>query len=162
SARSRVLESKLALDAARRRGHRSSRHVFRRADPRALRMKRVVAILISAAASATACGVEETPPGALPAPDPAVEAVKLAERRFPSMIDLHAGVIARTCSPNRGVCHASKNSPNLTTATGLLRAIGAPCNAATPDPRAGFDACERPADRMIVGDAAIKVAWIDR
>src|SRR5882672_8488228 len=69
--------------------------------------------------------------------------------RIPTFLELHATVIARTCSPNPGVCHQSKNYPDLRTPGSLLAMIGMPCNLEIPDPAQGADGCEARADRLL-------------
>lgn len=92
------------------------------------------------------------------APGPLAE----ARGRFPSFIDLHQGVIARSCSPNPGVCHNSGNVPDLSTPRNMLAIIGAPCNTEIPDPRQGWNACERAADHLVAGDLERALAWTER
>jgi len=77
-----------------------------------------------------------------------------AEARFPTGLDLHKQVIQRTCSPNEGVCHNTKEYPDLHTAANFMAAFEAPCNVQSGTPEGSFDLCERPGDRFsIVSDA---------
>lgn len=85
-----------------------------------------------------------------------------ARARFPSFIDLHQGVIARSCSPNPGVCHNSGNVPDLSTPRSVLAILGAPCNTEIPDPRQGYNACERAADHLVAGALDLPLAWTER
>ena len=91
---------------------------------------------------------DRTPPGAV-APYTGDDPVVLeAQARFPTGLDLHVKVITRTCSPTEGVCHNTKEYPDLHTAANFLAAIEAPCNV-QPGTREGvFDRCERPGDRF--------------
>jgi hypothetical protein len=75
-------------------------------------------------------------------------AVLEAQDRLPTGLDLHAKVIYRTCSPNGGVCHNSKEYPDLRTPASFLAALGAPCNVQPGTPQAVYDRCERPGDRI--------------
>jgi hypothetical protein len=49
-----------------------------------------------------------------------------AEEKIPTFLALHTTVIARSCSPNPGVCHQSNNYPDLSTAGSVLSMIGMP------------------------------------
>ena len=112
-------------------------------------MKRVLLALFL-----VAC--EAAPASDAPAP------LALARARFPSFLDLHQGVIARSCSPNPGVCHNSGNVPDLSTPRNVLAILGAPCNTEIPDPRQGWNACERAADHLIAGELQRELAWSER
>ncbi len=95
--------------------------------------------------------VVATPSGAAPytGSNPAVVD---AQNRLHTGLDLHAKVIYRTCSPNGGVCHNNKEYPDLRTPASFLAAIGAPCNVQPGTPESVFDRCERPGDRINLGD----------
>ncbi|MFO0725406.1 MAG: hypothetical protein U1E65_16605 [Myxococcota bacterium] len=93
-------------------------------------------------------------PAEVPPPSP----LELAAARFPDLSRLHEGVIQRSCGPNRGVCHNSSNYPELSTVGALNEALGAPCNLELPDPRLGWNACERAADRAVVGSFRARLA----
>jgi hypothetical protein len=75
-----------------------------------------------------------------------------ATATLPTAAVLHASVIRRSCSPNRGVCHNSSSYPDLSTPAGLMATLGAACNVEIPDPTLGWDACEQRADRLLAGD----------
>jgi hypothetical protein len=81
-------------------------------------------------------------------------AVLEAQDRLPTGLDLHAKVIYRTCSPTGGVCHNSKEYPDLRTPASFLAALGAPCNVQPGTPQAVYDRCERPGDRLALGPEA--------
>jgi hypothetical protein len=85
-----------------------------------------------------------------------------AKKSFPRLIDLHAGVIARTCSPNPGVCHQSNNYPDMRTAGGFLALVKAPCNIQIPDHSQGWDGCEVEGDRLTISGARTEIAWIEK
>jgi hypothetical protein len=124
------------------------------------------------------CGGAKSPPHApetqpMPAAQPAqtgpmamtpTEAPDVTEARakFPRLIDLHAGVIARTCSPNPGVCHQTNNYPDMHTAGNFLSLVNAPCNVQIPDPKQGWDSCEQKGDKIRLGDQLSDVAWLEK
>lgn len=76
------------------------------------------------------------------------EVVLLAQQRFPTGLDLHKKVIWRTCTPNGGVCHNTKEYPDLHTPANFAAAFSAPCNVQPGDFGAVFDGCEQPGDRI--------------
>jgi len=79
--------------------------------------------------------------------DPARQAVEEARERFPTYLALHTGVITRTCTPNMGVCHNTKEYPDLRTPQTMLGILDQPCNLAESVALNIYDGCER------VGDA---------
>lgn len=79
-------------------------------------------------------------------PDPAREAADEAQERFPTYLDLHTEVIARTCTPNMGVCHNIKEYPDLHTPQTMLGIIDQPCNLAESVPLNVYNGCERKGD----------------
>jgi hypothetical protein len=83
-----------------------------------------------------------------PAIDPAQEAVDEARERFPTYLDLHTEVIARTCTPNMGVCHNIKEYPDLRTPQTMLGIVDQPCNLAEAVPLNVYDGCERVGDSL--------------
>lgn len=82
------------------------------------------------------------------APDPAQEAVDAARERFPTYLVLHTEVIARTCTPNMGVCHNIKEYPDLHTPQTMLGVIDQPCNLAESVALNVYDGCERTGDTI--------------
>lgn len=82
-----------------------------------------------------------------------------AKLRYPNLFRLQTGHIEKTCSPNPGVCHNSNNYPEFRTVGNLIAAISAPCNIEMPDVTQGWDACERPADVLIVDGERYPIAW---
>jgi len=76
------------------------------------------------------------------------EVVLQAQERFPTGLDLHKKVIWRTCTPNGGVCHNTKEYPDLHTPANFAAAFSAPCNVQSGEFGAVFDGCERPGDRV--------------
>lgn len=83
-----------------------------------------------------------------PAVDPAQEAVDEARERFPTYLDLHTEVIARTCTPNMGVCHNIKEYPDLRTPQTMLGIVDQPCNLAESVALNVYDGCERVGDAL--------------
>ena len=80
--------------------------------------------------------------------------VREAQARFPTALDLHAKVIRRSCSPNDGVCHHTKEYPDLHTAANFLKIVEAPCNIQAGTREGIFDRCERPGDRFQLATSA--------
>lgn len=78
-----------------------------------------------------------------------------AQARFPTALDLHAKVIRRSCSPLDGVCHHTKEYPDLHTAANFLGIIEAPCNVQAGTREGIFDRCERPGDRFQLATDAV-------
>lgn len=78
-----------------------------------------------------------------------------AQARFATGLDLHVKVIARTCSPTEGVCHNTKEYPDLHTAANFLGTIEAPCNIQAGTREGIFDRCERPGDRFELASDAV-------
>jgi hypothetical protein len=71
-----------------------------------------------------------------------------AQARFPTGLDLHKKVIWRTCTPNGGVCHNTKEYPDLHTPANFAAAFSSPCNIQSGEFGAVYDGCERPGDRV--------------
>jgi hypothetical protein len=85
-----------------------------------------------------------------------------AQTEFRTGFDLHTKVIRRTCGPTGGVCHNSKEFPDLHTPANLLSAVGAPCNVQSGSYEAVFDRCERPGDRVRLGEGPEReVGWLE-
>lgn len=80
-----------------------------------------------------------------------------AESAYPDLATLHALGVAPTCSLNDGVCHSSKQYPNLDAATELLDLIGAPCQIGASNLDGVPDECEIPGDRLVLGGKAHEV-----
>jgi hypothetical protein len=69
---------------------------------------------------------------------------------YPTFRSLHEAVIAPTCGPRGGVCHNSKQFPDLHTPDNMLAAVGQRCNQLTEDPMAILDLCEPAGDRLLL------------
>jgi hypothetical protein len=94
------------------------------------------------------------------------EVVLLAQERFPTGLDLHKKVIWRTCTPNGGVCHNTKEYPDLHTPANFAAAFSAPCNIQSGEFAAVYDGCERPGDRVRFegygfGTDELEIGWIE-
>jgi len=87
-----------------------------------------------------------------------------AQARFPTGLDLHRKVIWRTCTPNGGVCHNSKEYPDLRTPASFAAAFDSRCNVQPGEYSSVFDGCEGAGDRMrfdgSFGGPPIEIAWI--
>jgi hypothetical protein len=70
---------------------------------------------------------------------------------------LHEQTIARTCSLNAGVCHNSREYPDLHTVSNLIAAIGRPCNVAALRAADVRDACEPVGDHLVIPSLAVDV-----
>ena len=115
----------------------------------------------------TACGGD---PAQAPAPEPEPEQtektlVDEAAEQMPTYLDLHAQVVYRTCSPTSGVCHNTKEFPDLHTPGNMLDAIGKPCNLGE-EPGDIYDGCEPAGDiiRLTTGPRSgdeMTIAWHD-
>lgn len=107
----------------------------------------------------------ETPPlaGDLktdPAAPDAPTCSDCAEAKFPDVAALFERSLHRTCSPNFGVCHNSRQQPDLSTLAGFLGAIGQRCNGLRDDPATIDNLCEPPGDllRIANGSATFEAA----
>lgn len=107
-----------------------------------------------------ACAGGETKKTELPPPTAIV--VDQALQAFPRFIEVQDKVIARSCSPNPGVCHQSNNYPDLSTPGNVIGSIGLPCNLELPDPTKGWDRCEPKPDRLVADGLTADIAWIER
>ena len=87
-----------------------------------------------------------------------------AQSRYRTGLDLHVGIISRTCSPTGGVCHNQKEYPDLHTPSNFVSSIDAPCNAQPGEHESVYDRCELPGDRFTLSELAfneIEVGYIE-
>ncbi len=86
-----------------------------------------------------------------------------ARELYPDLASLYGGDrgIYRGCAPNGGVCHNSNEFPDLHTVGSIVDNIGRPCNARRDRPETLHDLCERPGDRLGLGEQAIEIAWVE-
>ncbi len=102
-----------------------------------------------------------------PAPYTGADPIVLeAQATLPTGLDLHQKVIHRTCTPNGGVCHNSKEFPDLRTPANFAAAFGANCNIQYGEYQSVFDRCERPGDRVRIdaygiGDRDAELGWVE-
>lgn len=98
--------------------------------------------------------------------EPVIDHPSVAEARasFPTALELHTKVIARSCSPNNGVCHNTKEFPDLHTAGNFVTAVAKPCNLDVEEPTQIFDGCEPDADELVIDypgdDQRTQIAWL--
>ena len=94
-----------------------------------------------------ACSDEGAADAPAPEGDNQVERtlVDEAAEQMPTVQALHTQIFKRTCSPDNGVCHNTKEFPDLHTPGNLIDSIGKPCNLAE-EPENIFDDCELPGD----------------
>ncbi|MEE9384647.1 MAG: hypothetical protein V3V08_14680 [Nannocystaceae bacterium] len=91
---------------------------------------------------------ESQKPAPVDAYDGDNEIVLEAQQSFRTGFEFHTDVIWRTCTPFDGVCHNSKEYPDLRTPSGFAATFGAPCNIQPGDFTSVYDGCERPGDRI--------------
>ncbi len=89
-----------------------------------------------------------------------------AQSNFRTGIELHQKVIWRTCTPNGGVCHNSKEFPDLRTPANFVAAFGQNCNVQYGEYQSVYDRCERPGDRFKlngggINSGQIEIGWIE-
>ena len=93
------------------------------------------------------------------------EIVLEAQREFPTGIEFHQKVIWRTCTPNQGVCHNSKEYPDLRTPASFASAFKSPCNVQSGEFQSVYDGCEQVGDRVQIGGGfstnQIELGWIE-
>lgn len=94
----------------------------------------------------TACGSEE--PTVEPFDEP---------QRYHDVVELFDQGISRTCSLNGGVCHNSNSYPDLHSVNALIATASKPCNAGSIDRAEVHDACEPPADRLVIRSQEVDV-----
>ena len=78
-----------------------------------------------------------------------------ADPRFTTMAALHEQAVATTCTLNNGVCHNSKEYPDLHTVANLLAMVDRPCNVNAAAHEDVHEACEPEGDRLVVPSAGI-------
>jgi hypothetical protein len=69
---------------------------------------------------------------------------------YPTYRALHESTVVPICGPRGGVCHNSKQFPDLHTPDNMLAVVGARCNELTDDPRAIQDLCEPQGDLLLI------------
>jgi hypothetical protein len=84
-----------------------------------------------------------------------------AQSKFRTGIEFHQKVIWRTCTPNGGVCHNSKEFPDLRTPANFVNAFGSNCNVQYGEYQSVYDRCERPGDRFRLGGGGINTGQIE-
>lgn len=70
---------------------------------------------------------------------------------------LHERAVQRTCTLNNGVCHNSRQIPDLHTTSAFIATVGQPCNILAETHAAVKDACEPDGDRLVVPSKGIDV-----
>lgn len=90
-----------------------------------------------------------------------------AQEKFRTGLDVHQKIIWRTCTPFNGVCHNSKEFPDLRTPANFADAFGANCNIQYGEYQSVYDGCERPGDRFKLNGGGIntgqvEVGWIEQ
>ena len=84
-----------------------------------------------------------------------------AQNEIPNALTLHTRVIQRSCGPNAGVCHNTKEYPDLHTPGNFVTAVSRPCNQdLAGEPENVFDGCEPKGDVIDSGSFRAKIGWI--
>jgi hypothetical protein len=92
-----------------------------------------------------------------------VQADPEARSLYPNIETLYEGDqgIYRGCGPNNGVCHNSREFPNLASLGGLVGNIGLHCNEKRQDPTQIHDLCERQGDLLRAdGTPGVEIAAV--
>ncbi len=87
-----------------------------------------------------------------------------AQTRLRTGLDLHRKVIVRTCAVTGGVCHNTKEYPDLHTPANFLSSVRAPCNAQPNDVAVVYDRCEQVGDRVSlqgVEGSTTEIGWVN-
>jgi hypothetical protein len=96
--------------------------------------------------------------GAESGPSPQDQGTGSAEALYPTLNALHDQAMSRTCALNNGVCHNSKQYPDLHTPTALIAAVNQACNAQV-DTHADFrDPCEPHGDHLVTTGLDAEIA----
>jgi hypothetical protein len=69
---------------------------------------------------------------------------------YPTFRALHTKVLMQTCAPASGLCHNSKEYPDMHTPENMLAIINERCNALVTDVAEIQDLCEREGDLLVV------------
>jgi hypothetical protein len=86
--------------------------------------------------------------GVMPVP---ANTMQVAMAKYPDLRTLWGTSVTNTCGPNSGVCHDSRQFPDLQTAAGLIGAVGQRCNQIRTDPTSIDNMCEPPGDVLSFG-----------
>jgi hypothetical protein len=116
----------------------------------------------AAAASSTPTTTATRTPEPSPSPSPTATAqsddARIA-RAYPDLAAIYGAAhgIYRSCGPNFGVCHNSRQYPNLRSLEAVAGAVGEPCNQLRDDPLQVHDWCEGGGDFLRIGDRRIEI-----
>ncbi|HVV84731.1 MAG TPA: hypothetical protein VHE35_16815, partial [Kofleriaceae bacterium] len=96
------------------------------------------------------------------ASDPPVESFD-EPVRYKDVVELFDQGISRTCSLNGGVCHNSNSYPDLHSVSAVLATANRPCNAGSIDRNEVNDACEPPADHLVMPSFNVdsRIVWAE-
>ena len=113
-------------------------------------MRRLLAcMLLGAACSSPGPGGPGGGPGGMMPVDPNQVALD-----YPTFRDLHEAVVTPICGPRGGVCHNSKQFPDMHTPDNMLAVIGQRCNQLTDNALSIQDLCEPPGDLLVIRTGA--------
>jgi hypothetical protein len=95
------------------------------------------------------------------APDACIDCE--ARTTYPSVHELHGGAqgVYAGCAPNGGVCHNSRQYPNMANLGAFLENIDQPCNLLRDDPKQLDDLCEPEGDYLKVGNVRHRLGYVD-
>jgi hypothetical protein len=77
--------------------------------------------------------------------------IDTASQKYPDAVTLWTRSIERTCGPNGGVCHNSRQSPDMQTSANFLGIINARCNLIRDQPSQIDNLCEPLGDELHIG-----------
>jgi hypothetical protein len=82
------------------------------------------------------------------------------ESKYPDLRTLWSSAIVRTCGPNNGVCHNSRQFPELASPSGLLATVGTRCNQLRDNPKTVDNLCEPKGDSLLVGSGSTHIGQV--
>jgi hypothetical protein len=131
----------------------------------------IVSVTLAAACSDVGVGSLRVGPRQTPSatgdagsPDGSTDVtLQSARDLYPTIGQLHELAISRTCALNNGVCHSSKEYPDIHSLSTLLQTVSQPCNLSVPDRAEVRDACEPEGDHLVIAASGFdaEIARID-
>ena len=83
-----------------------------------------------------------------------------AATKYPDLRTLWGRAVSQTCGPNNGVCHNSRQFPDLQTAAGMLDTVGNRCNQIRDDPKSINNVCEPRGDSLRMGSFESRIGRV--
>ncbi len=81
--------------------------------------------------------------------------IQPASAIYPTIVELHEKAIARTCALNNGVCHSSKEYPDIHSLATLFQTKDQPCNLNVASRAEVKDSCETEGDHIVIAASGI-------